>query len=576
MQNNKQKTRKLSIKSKVLLPILIIVLISCILMGGWSYLIGQWCSVDTGRQTAHIAAKLASAQIDGDKLQNVREGSENSQGYQTLLNDLRRIKEESGIKYMYTLYLDDGELFYGIDTDDSEEQALPGELCEIEAAELQSVLEGEDIIADEIVKTEGGEFITAFVPIRNSIGTVVAILGCDYDAARVGKILDVVATICVVETIVLTLLAAIVITIFISRISKNIVRINDKIFDLVHNEGDLTQKLDIHSGDELELISENVNALLEHIRTIMLRIADNSSELTSSSEIVYNNIKSAETDITEVSATMEEMSAGMEETSASIYEIQEAVAHVYEAINEINERAAVSAQNAYAAMEKAAEIHNESITSQTHAKDMTNEISTEVNAKIELSKEVKEIAVLTDSILNIASQTNLLALNASIEAARAGEAGRGFAVVADEIGKLAQNSAESASQIREVSTKVIQAVEELAGVSERMLLFVDETTLDGFTKLQDTAFNYKEDIHEMSATMQNFTASCQELKSNMDHIKESIDSASIAVDESAKGIGSVSEISVNLTNNVGEIQDKANGNLDIAQQLNSEVNKFKL
>lgn len=48
---------------------------------------------------------------------------------------------------------------------------------------------------------------------------------------------------------------------------------------------------------------------------------------------------------------------------------------------------------------------------------------------------------------NLKISRNLLSLNASIEAARAGEAGRGFAVVAEEIGKLADQSNESAKYI---------------------------------------------------------------------------------------------------------------------------------
>ena len=408
------------------------------------------------------------------------------------------------------------------------------------------------------------------------MGNVIGVLGCDYDGTEALHMVNNIKLLSMGCMIGALVVAGIIVTLFVNAITKNVVMINSKIYDLVNNEGDLTQKLDIHSGDELELISENVNNLLEYIRTIMLNISGNSVNLKGASQEVFNNLKNAELNITDVSATMEEMSAGMEETAASILEITSAINDVYDAIEEINGRAGESANNAYEAMEKANEVYNVSIQSQEQAKEMSSQLSATVEDKIEKSKAVNEIETLTNSILAIASQTNLLSLNASIEAARAGEAGRGFAVVADEIGKLAQESADSASRIRQVSSEVIQAVEELAEASQQMITFIDETTMGGFQQLQETAYDYKENIHEMSATMQDFTASCEELKSNMDAIKNNIEAANIAVDESAKGISSVSEISVSLTSSVGDIQAQANGNMDIANQLNQEVNRFKL
>ncbi len=69
-------------------------------------------------------------------------------------------------------------------------------------------------------------------------------------------------------------------------------------------------------------------------------------------------------------------------------------------------------------------------------------------------------------INDIADQTNLLALNAAIEASREGDEQSGFSVVADEIRKLAEKSAQTASEVSKW-VRQIESVIERGGESSR-------------------------------------------------------------------------------------------------------------
>lgn len=575
-KDGKQKTRRLSLRTKLLMPVLLIIFVVSAVLGTIMYTTGQEAYIKAGGDKVHLAANIATGMTAGNAVARCKGDCTTTLVYSETLANLRNIKESCGILYLYTIYEENGSYYYGVDTDTSENQRMPGDPYDSDLEPIQAAFNGEDYICDYIVTDDYGTYISAYVPIRNISGDVVAVMGCDYDARDILELLDTLQTMSLISSIAALLVSAIIISLLVNKITKNVVMINSKIYDLVNNEGDLTQKLVIKSGDELELIGGNVNNLLEYIRGIMLNIAGNSNNLQQASKDMATNVGQVELDVTDVSATMEQMAAGMQETAASIEEITNSIGGVFEAINVINDKAAEGASNAYKAMEKAVGIYEDSMKSQEKAKAKSEELSTLVAARIEKSKSVSEIESLTESILEIADQTNLLALNASIEAARAGEAGRGFAVVAGEIGRLAADSAVSAEKIRAISAEVITAVGDLAGASEDMIQFLDEVTLGGFQQLQETAFGYKEDIHEMSSTMQDFTASCQEVKGNMDMIKEAIDAVNIAVDESAKGVSNVSELAASITGSVSDIEQMANGNMDIANQLNNEVNRFKL
>lgn len=572
----KQKSRILSIRMKVLLSTTFMIIALVVAISGYIISNSEDTMVAMGVEQAQIAAEIAASMVDGDAIATLQPGDESSDAYTQNIQALRNIKGTCGVAFLYTLSTDGTTVYYGIDTDESANQCAIGETFEVSYEELADVFTGQPYVQDYIDHTEFGDLISAYVPIKNASGEVVAILGSDYDASGIVSHINdmrshtmVIAGICLIIAIVLLYL-------IVTAVTKSIKKVNRNLYDLVHNEGDLTQTLTVKTGDEMEIMAGNVNALLAYIRDIMLNISNNSLKLEESCSSIADNLSDASNGISDVSATMEEMSASMEETNAALSQVQENVHEVYEKMQTLSEKANEGDTITKDIQIRAQNIYEDASKSREDARIQSTQMADAVNEKIERSKAVEEINQLTQNILEISSQTNLLALNANIEAARAGEAGRGFAVVAGEIGNLANDSANAATRIQEVSASVIASVEELAAEAEKMIEFMESIALEGYQKLLNTSQDYRKDADDIHNIMYRFSEDSAKVEKISSNISESIDAVNRAVDEVTNGVMNVTEVSTTLTQNVTDIEDMAASNKTIAEELAGEVAKFKL
>jgi methyl-accepting chemotaxis protein len=196
-------------------------------------------------------------------------------------------------------------------------------------------------------------------------------------------------------------------------------------------KGDLTQKVEVRSKDEVGQLMAAMKGTLEQLGGIIHGIKVSTAMMdTASHEIASGN--------EDLSQRTEEQASSLEETASSMEELTSTVMQNAENAKKANHLAAGASEVA------------------VKGGSVIGEVVSTMSSINESSKKIVDIISVIDGI---AFQTNILALNAAVEAARAGEQGRGFAVVAAEVRTLAQRSAAAAKEIKQLIGDSVHTVE---------------------------------------------------------------------------------------------------------------------
>ncbi len=344
---------------------------------------------------------------------------------------------------------------------------------------------------------------------------------------------------------------------------------------LENNQGDLTERISVKSKDEIGVLAGGINNFLETLQRLIRKIKEESDKMQNSVASMNNGVINSNENVENVSAVMEELSASMQEISATVEQLNGSTKEIMQVVDNVSREMQEGNSLVEEIKQRATNIKGSTEGKKNTIQNMMDQKQADVLAAIDESKRVEDIDHLTQDILEIASQTNLLALNASIEAARAGEAGKGFAVVADEIRVLADNSRQTANDIQEISKNVVAAVERLVQNANDLIHFMQDDVMEDYKGFGDAADTYYDDAERMEVIVGSFQKNTDQLQHTMREMTEAINGISNAMSESADGVSDAASNVGELVATISGIKFEAENNMDISQQLQSEVDKFR-
>ncbi|WP_273425994.1 methyl-accepting chemotaxis protein [Marinobacter sp.] len=331
---------------------------------------------------------------------------------------------------------------------------------------------------------------------------------------------------------VLVVAAILLGTLFLHSLLKPVRHLGQRIVE-IQSANDLRGTLGYERRDELSVIAHAFDQMLARFGGLIGHVANSSSEL---GDVASRGRESSQSLSEQVGRQQHE--TGMVASAAN------EVTATAEGVRKNADRAASLSDEVSDLTGQGGQSADQSVVAMTCLEERIEGVASTMR---ELSKRSEAIGRVVDVIRGISEKTNLLALNAAIEAARAGDMGCGFAIVADEVRGLAQQTANSTSEIDELVSSLQKEADNAVGLVE--------------LSRQDS-LQTRERIRECSSSLALIDDKAKEVRALNQHVAQ-------AAFEQSEAVRNIDENLINLKNQIEEISGSARSSQSMTNTLAS-------
>ena len=372
---------------------------------------------------------------------------------------------------------------------------------------------------------------------------------------------------------VVVLVALIVSFFFGSHLVKPLKKIQAFAEDL--SKGDMTTEVSVKQRNEIGRVADSLSVAQGNIHNLLQDINTVSGKINNALGNFSNMFGDMAQTIDQVSDAVNSIAGNVTDQASSTDTASGEVNVIADEIQRTNDEVMVldkNTQDIKKLSETSMETLNHLIEVNTKARENITAMKDQTQAT---DQSIQRIRMAVDLINEISDQTSLLALNASIEAARAGELGKGFAVVAGEIGQLAQQSANSVEEVRQVITELLDN----AGKSVEVM-----TEMSGSVDVQVTSINETQNIFtNLYRELDSCVSSVQSIDSMMDRMEKqrsNVTESLSVLNELAHDNAAVTEETASMSLELSKVVETSGDNIEELKHsveiLMDNLGKFKI